>query len=314
MEKNLFEPSSIRLKSHEETSLNPNKMFLTGEMQKSDVVREQLLSLQASGFNNLIDKGNISPEYVEDYALYNNEIVENERTVGIVIGSDRMLKSLAAHISNDELQQITVVSNRIFLDHANVTHIGIQNHLAEQPEHSEIIRLSSLRDKPEMAEVKVRQAETVIIDIAAIRRGDNLGCLQSMTSGLTIEEICLLAKYIGAATALRNVYIVGLDVNADKWGMMAQNTALIIWYLLDGFTIRLTEMLDPEDISKYAILPSNLEQEITFKRHQRTGRWWIETYSEHFETYVSMACSPHDYELACADVLSDRLLEVLAKA
>ncbi len=315
MDMMIFEHSAIRLKTCLGSNASAEGILLSGDPSKSDTVRQQLNELDLSSYGVLLhDLGNITPAHLDNFVAINRELVEEWRRSSIIIATDKMLGELKTSIVNGTYDRPIIISNKVLIDLPEIVHIGVQVHLSSDGHGTDsAIRLGQLRENMDRAEVNMRHADLLVFDIGALRLSDNLGCQRSRTPGLTIEEMCLLAKYAGAGTNLTSIYIIGLDPNADHWTMMAQNVALIVWYILEGYTIKKMESNQPEAMTSFAMMPTQTDQEIVFKKHLRTGRWWIETYSPHFGKLVQMACSPSDYEQACEDVLSDRVLEVLAK-
>ena len=121
-----------------------------------------------------------------------------------------------------------------------------------------------------------------------------------------------VAKYIGASLLINTIIIAGYDENRDICNMMSQNTALLLYYLLEGYKIRQQEFNQTESLQKYTVLPENSTRELVFVEDQRSGRWWIELYSDAAEKDVKMACTRKDYEEACNNHISDRLTALLA--
>lgn len=210
-----------------------------------------------------------------------------------------------------------VITNRPLDQNLSLTQIGIQKHLFSGDfdfDPKRHLRLGDLRNNTEKAEVLLRTADTVVIDLSVLRLSDNLGSTTCSTAGLMIEELCMIAKYAGASINLRTIAIRGYDQNNDRYDMMAKNIALLLFYILEGFKIRQSEKVQAEQLQRYSVLPDHASEEMVFLEDQRSGRWWIELYSDAAEEKVKMPCTRKDYEDACENHISDRITSLLALA
>ena len=208
-----------------------------------------------------------------------------------------------------------VVSNRPLPGAYEIPHIGIQSHLFDidfERIHHKHLRLGEVRSSIGSTEVILRHADCIIIDLNVLRLSDNLGSSQSLTAGLMIEELCQIAKYAGASRELKTIILNGYDQNQDDHGMMAQNIALLLYYILDGFQIRQREKEEGEQLQRYTVLPDHSAQELIFIEDVRSGRWWVELHSDAAEGDVKMACTREDYEEACNNHISERITSLLA--
>lgn len=206
------------------------------------------------------------------------------------------------------------VSSRVLSDYPDVAHLAIQRHYQEESwpyDSHKHLRLSTIRQNPEQAEVILRTADCVVIKLDALRLADNLGSTTSGSAGLTIEELCMIAKYAGASTKLKLILIEGYDQNTDTYTRLAKNAALITYYALDGYAIRVRELNQKEQLQRYSVIPQHTSQELVFIEDQRSSRWWIELYSDAAQEVVNMPCTKKDYEDACQNIISDRLTTLI---
>lgn len=210
-----------------------------------------------------------------------------------------------------------VITNKPIDKGEFIAQIGIQKHLFSDDfefNSRRHLRLGDLRSNTEKAEVILRTADAIVIDLSVLRLSDNLGSSTSSTAGLMIEELCMIAKYAGASINLRNIIIKGYDQNNDHYDMMAKNIALCLYYILVGFKIRQSEKAQSEQLQRYSVLPDHASEEMVFIEDQRSGRWWIELYSDAAEEKVKMPCTREDYDDACENRISDRITSLLALA
>lgn len=207
-----------------------------------------------------------------------------------------------------------LVSSRILVDHPEMAHLALQRHYQDESwdyNPHRHLRLSTIRSNPEYAEVILRTADCITIQLDALRLADNLGSTTSCSAGLTIEELCMIAKYAGASTQLKLIMIEGYDQNTDNHGILAKNAALVTYYALDGYKIRTIEQSQKEQLQRYSVIPEHISQELVFVEDQRSSRWWIELYSDAAEEVVNMPCTRKDYEDACQNIISDRLTSLI---
>lgn len=210
-----------------------------------------------------------------------------------------------------------IISNRPLDQLECIAQIGIQKHFFSADfefNNRRHLRLGDLRSNTEKAEVLLRTADAIVIDLSVLRLADNLGSTTSSTAGLMTEELCMIAKYAGASINLRNIIIRGYDQNNDHYNMMAKNIALLLFYILDGYKIRQSEKDQSEQLQRYSVLPDHASEEMVFIEDQRSGRWWIELFSDAAEEKVKMPCTRKDYEDACENHISDRITSLLALA
>lgn len=206
------------------------------------------------------------------------------------------------------------ISCDTLINHPEVSHIGIQRHYYPQSwtyNPNKHLRLKTVREHNEQAEVLLRTADCIVLSLGALRLSDNMGSSSSCVAGLMIEELCMIAKYTGASTKLRTILIEGYDQNEDVFGVQAKNAALLLYYVIDGYHIRSREIEQSVQVQRYSVMPEHISQEIIFVEDQRSSRWWIELYSEAAEEVVQMPCTKKDYEDACSNIISDRITSLV---
>lgn len=279
-------------------------------------IREAYARLTSSHLTSfLADIGNLSFKsyhQMQDILLEMSQ--EGQRTIFCSGSQDK------PQLSNefwDYYVHPVIVSSRPYEDCHDFAHIGLQKHLCPpefELEPHKHLRLGELRANVEKSEVILRHADCIVIDLNVLRLSDNFGCNACQTAGLMIEELCQIAKYAGASSHLKNIIINGFDQNQDEFGMMSQNIALLIYYILDGWQIGLRERQQLEQLQRYTVLPDHSACELVFIEDQRSGRWWVELYSDGAEKEVKMACTREDYEDACNNLISERITTLLTLA
>jgi formiminoglutamase len=64
----------------------------------------------------------------------------------------------------------------------------------------------------------------------------------------------------------------------DRKNQTAKLTAQMIWFLIEGFSLRKHDnpRHDSDDYSKYHVFNKKLDREILFYKSKKSGRWWME--------------------------------------
>jgi hypothetical protein len=183
-------------------------------------------------------------------------------------------------------------------------YLGTQRHLVSETQlrvegH---IRLSDLRSDLSLAEPCIRDSNAMLFNCDAMAAAD-AGYMTGMSgSGLTVIEACQLFRYAGAAQSLSTAGIYGYSSESDESGMMANAIAQMIWYLLEGSTLR----EDPETtlLTQYHVQPKDHDHALLFFKSELSGRWWIED-----KNGLKVPCSFQDYRKACEEDYSELIIK-----
>ncbi|MDG2448933.1 MAG: hypothetical protein P8M34_04830 [Saprospiraceae bacterium] len=224
------------------------------------------------------------------------------------------------HALNDlsDSQAITLIENGSGKHILNLIHnkeliirtLAIQNHCfngeLNDLSSERIFRLKDIKTSPDISEIVLRTSDIAVFNMNAIRRGDQNGYLRSNTTGLTIEEACQIAKFIGASDLIENVFFLGINLNNDPNDMMACNVANLLWYVSEGVKLRNMDqnISDPENLV-FSVVSEPYDKELQFVKSAESGRWWVKVPTE--EGHMHMACSKRDYEMACNNEISKRI-------
>lgn len=287
-----------------------------GPSSGGNKIRGEFNALEASDIiSHLADIGDIDRKSLNSIAEVLSELAESISCT-VICTPSTTISSLSPDFWSGYINPV-VVTNRPLDPSLDLSYIGIQRHLYPKGfcnEPHKHIRLGELRNNIERSEVMLRTADCILLDLNALRLSDNIGSKACCTAGLFIEEFCMIAKYAGASSNAKTIIINGYDQNRDIIGMMAKNIALTLFYIIDGFDIHQREHQTSEQLQRYTVLPDDCEEELVFVEDQRSGRWWVELFSEGAEEEVKMACSRRDYEDACNNIISERLTTLLAMA
>lgn len=188
--------------------------------------------------------------------------------------------------------------------HTLFQYIGTQRHLVSET-HMKVeghLRLSDLREELSLAEPCIRDSEALLFHCDSMSAAE-AGYMTGMSgSGLSVIEACQLFRYAGAAQTLRTAGIYGYASEADSSGMMSNAIAQMIWYLLEGSTLR--EDPDKSPLTQYHVQSKDHEHAFLFFKSEISGRWWIE--DRHGR---KVACSYRDYKKACEEDYSDLVIK-----
>lgn len=192
--------------------------------------------------------------------------------------------------------------------------LGVQSHCLlsdmKEMDSTRLFRLKDIRERSDLSEIVLRTSDVAIFNMNAIRRGDQVGNGQSNTTGLSIEEACLIAKFIGASDLITDVYFAGINLHDDPFDMMSTNLSNMLWYLSEGSQMRnIDSEIESEDNLVFSVVPDTLDHEIQFVQSCQTGRWWVKVPTDDGDMH--MACTKDDYEQACENNITDRLAGAL---
>ncbi|MEL6122908.1 MAG: hypothetical protein AAFR14_04240, partial [Bacteroidota bacterium] len=111
---------------------------------------------------------------------------------------------------------------------------------------------------------------------------------------------------------LKTLLIEGYDPAVDHHAMMSSNIALLYWYFLEGYQVRLRESTEIERTKSYTLMVEEVDGAIEFIENTDSGRWWVRIYSQDADDMVDIPCTKTDYEEACQNEISQRLLSILS--
>ncbi|NCX96128.1 MAG: arginase [Chitinophagia bacterium] len=136
----------------------------------------------------------------------------------------------------------------------------------------------------------LRSSNIVSFDICSIRQSDAPAVSHASPNGLTGEEACVLARYAGMSSALSSFGIYGFLPQQDRQNLTAQLIGQMIWYFIDGYTIRQKEgdINREDDVLKYHVLI--MDTDVEFVKSAHTNRWWMKMSDNKF-----IPCSYNDF-------------------
>ena len=158
-----------------------------------------------------------------------------------------------------------------------------------------------------MVEPVLRDCDIISFDIGVIRQSDAPGRINSSPSGLFSEEACQIARYSGLSDYANCFGIYEINPKYDQNNMTSHIAAQMIWYFIEGFSLRKSEVPSAEnsDYKSFIVSHDNMEHDITFYKSLRTNRWWMEVPIIKTGRKIMVACSIADYHQACDHDIPD---------
>lgn len=191
----------------------------------------------------------------------------------------------------------------------NYTNIGYQTYYIDNENINlmkqllfDIYRLGTIKNRAELSEPLLRSADIITIDAAAFCAADMPGVKRSSPNGFSSEDGCKMTRYAGLNPKLTSIGFFNYNPKFDVNYQSANNLAEMIWYFLEGFSLRQNDFPtddNRDEFTKYIVKLEDYD-ELIFLCHKATGKWWMEI-SDHF-----IPCSKSDYDMAMRNELPDR--------
>lgn len=205
----------------------------------------------------------------------------------------------------------------------NYTNIGYQEYYVNKEEKKLIntlnfdaLRLGNVRAKLKETEPVFRDADMVSLDISAVKQSEAPAFDDPSANGFYGEEICQLARYAGLSDKLSSFGIYNVNPKLDINNQTVNLCAQIIWYFIDGVTNRFLDypVCELKKYTKYIVNFDSKEQNMIFYRNAENDRWWMEVPNPKQPSHKKIiACSYHDYKMACEQEIPDRWIRNLQK-
>ena len=184
--------------------------------------------------------------------------------------------------------------------------------------HFDALRLGNLRANFSEAEPILRNTDFLSFDISAIQHSYASGNVYSSPNGLNGEESLRIMRYAGLSDKVSAIGLFEYNQDLDIRDQTAYLLAQMIWYFIDGYSIRKNE-LNPvaKSCIKYTVAFEDGKNEIKFFKSKKSGRWWVGVpfYKEgnrDAQMYY-IACSYRDYEIAISGDIPDKWLKTFNK-
>ncbi len=201
----------------------------------------------------------------------------------------------------------------------NYTNIGYQSYYIHHKEFNwlknnffDAYRLGEVRKNLAGIEPAIRNSSTINFSLNALKCQEAPDQQEISPNGFYSEEICQLAKYSGAADHLKIANISDFSQNSGLHTIRL--TAQLIWFLIFGYTIRVTEdpTQDPH-IKKFNVGQKVRGDNLVFYKSDNTERWWVEIPLQDHTNNVILPANYQDYIDACNQQIPDRWLKAMQK-
>jgi len=221
----------------------------------------------------------------------------------ILVTVDSRINAGAEAISADTYLQSIWKSEKLFR-YCNLGHQQylVNNKFQTQIDKSgfEAIRLGALRNNLAQAEPCIRDASLVSFDISSVRQSDAPANPFASPNGLYAEDSCQLARYAGLSDHVSCFGIFEVNPAFDIQGQTSHLAAQMIWYFIEGFIQRRTEIPSSgsNDFKVFIVNHENMEHELTFYKSLVTNRWWMEVPEIATGKSYPIACTQDEYQQA----------------
>ncbi len=300
----------VRFLHDQDVSFNSSDLLVISfDRSMSQRIKKNLYQFSSTPSQalSIVDCGNFTQKQAENIVPVLKEIRESG-AMALLLGAPvgfmrlqvegiRMASIIRESNLDDDVYLRNVHSGTMY------QYIGTQRHLVSET-HLNVeghLRLSDLKDDLYLAEPCIRDSDVMIFNCDSMSASE-AGYITGMSgSGLTVIEACQLFRYAGAAQSLFSAGIYGYSPEADESGMMGNAIAQMIWYLLEGSTLR----EDPEKspLTQYHVQSKDHEHALLFFKSELSGRWWIEN-----KAGRKVACSYQDYRKACEEDYSELII------
>ena len=301
-------------------------------------IRPYLYSLHFENLPKIVDLGllKLDSSRKKSFKLIQDvcEILIQSKIIPIVIGGghDISYAIYKSYVSLSRFVTLTVVDNKFDIglqddNLASFSHLGkvisfkpshlfhyvnlcYQSYFVSpmaidmlQKMNFDVYRLGEIKSNLNEIEPIMRNTDFLSIDLSAIQNSFVSANVYSGPNGLSGEEICKLMRYAGISDKITSLGVFEYNQNLDKNGQSAQLISQMIWYFLEGYSLRKNE-LNPNvnNCIKYTVSFDDGRNEIIFYKSKKSSRWWMgvpvkSEKNKNIENYF-IACSYKDYELA----------------
>jgi arginase family enzyme len=290
---------------------NRNDVNYIGEEISMDAFRQALYSLYPGNWNKeIVDLGDIHKgATVEDTYFALRTVLEallKQKVIPILLGGSQDL-AYAHYRAYDNLGNMVnmvnvdtnfdlgdaemPISNKSYVGKVivdkpynlfNYSTLGYQSYFNAPGEialmeklYFDAYRLGEITADITLVEPIMRDADIVMLDIAAIKSAELSYKNKTSPNGFDGREICAIARYAGISNKVNSLGIYELKDFKD-FASGAMLVAQIVWYFIEGVNFRIADE-DFDNENQYTIYKVPIDDEVLiFKKSVKTGRWWIE--------------------------------------
>ena len=204
--------------------------------------------------------------------------------------------------------------------------LGFQSYLCQNDESHlldkmlfETCRLGDLRENITESEPYLRNADIVAFDMSSIKQADAPGTASPSPNGLEAHHACVIARYAGMSDRVSSFGVFEYNSAKDSFDQTVNLISQIIWYFLEGFSLRVRDYPNAENINnnyqKYFIPVKDSDLQFIFYKSKNTGRWWVSSCMEfddksNYKEKI-VPCSYQDYVHASTGDIPKRIYRIL---
>jgi len=332
---------------------NRNDFNYIGEEINLNEIRKSLYTLFPGNWHATVaDLGDIQMgESVEDtyFALKTTiSILIEKNIIPLIIGGSQDLTYANYRAYDDFAPMVNIVSvdsnfdlgdsekpikNNSFLGKVileqpfnlfNYSTLGYQTYFNSQEEidlmdklYFEAYRLGEITNNIELAEPVMRDANIVSLDLKSIRSAELSNKQKYSPNGFDGKEICAISRYAGISNKVSSFGIYEYKPSKDDEAT-SMLIAQIIWYFIEGVNCRVKDDNFENETSYQKFIVLVDDQELTFLKSDKTGRWWIEipflpNVNNKLKRHTLLPCMYEDYNTATAGKIPERWYKAFKK-
>lgn len=332
---------------------NRNDIDYIGEEISFIEIRKTLYNLYPGNWKKTIaDLGDIEKgESVEDTYFALKTIVSillEKEIIPIILGGSQDLTYANYRAYDDHIPMVNIVNidckfdlgdsskpikndsfvGKIILDQPynlfNYATLGYQTYFNSQEEidlmeklYFEAYRLGEIANNITLAEPVMRDANIVTIDLRSLASSVVSLNQKFSPNGFNGKEICAIARYAGISDKVSSFGIYEYKASKDD-EVSSMLLAQLIWYFIEGVNLRMNDVnfLETNDYQKFITLAD--DQELTFYKSNKTGRWWIEIpflkdVNNKLKKHTLLPCVHQDYLDASNGKIPERWFKAYQK-
>ena len=205
------------------------------------------------------------------------------------------------------------------------TNVGYQSYFIQNDEVHEMekmlfetFRLGDFRKNIVEAEPYLRNSDLIIFDLSSIKESDAPGVVSPSPNGLFSDEACVLSRYSGMSDRVSSFGIFEINSLNDRNNQTSRLVSQIIWYFLEGFSLRTGDLPTKKTINKnfnkYVVPIEGEDFIFIFYKSKLSGRWWISSQTSQIENSkkeVILPCSYKDYLDSVSGKIPARMMRIL---
>jgi arginase family enzyme len=296
-----------------------------GDIQKGETVEDTYFALQTT-ISILVEK-NIIPLIIggsQDLTYANYRAYDNFAPMVNIVNVDCNfdLGDSAKPIKNNSFLGKIILEQPYNL--FNYSTLGYQTYFNSQEEidlmdklYFEAYRLGAITKNITLVEPVMRDANIVSIDLKSIRSAEVSIKQKYSPNGFDGKEICAISRYAGISNKVSSfgIYEYSPSKDDDATSMLI---AQMIWYFIEGVNCRVKDddFKNENSYQKFIVLVE--DEELTFFKSNKTGRWWIEipflpNVNNKLKRHTLLPCMHEDYNAACSGTIPERWYKAYQK-